>query len=193
MFTKVIKRIHLYLTMFLMPWTLLFAVSTMVMNHRNMFTDLGGKFVVEKDQDSPIRFTETQTPQEKAAEILDYLSLDGPFRINNRSPEKIVVLTLNPVTPIRITYTTADNKLLVEKREFKITGLIQRLHFRRGYQAGNLSGLIWGLAVDFFLVSMIFWVLSGLWMWWKIKPARYLGIAFGCTGLLLILFFIINI
>lgn len=193
MFTKVIKRIHMYLTLFLIPWILVFAISTMLMNHRSLFNDLGGKFFIEKEEDLPFQLKATQTPHEKSEEILDYLSLGGPFRVNSRSPEKIIISVLNPVTPRRITYTNVDNKLLVEKREFKITGLFERLHMVRGYQLGSLSGLIWGLAVDFFLLSMIFWVLSGLWIWWKIKTARYLGITFGCSGIIIILFFIIKI
>ena len=36
--------------------------------------------------------------------------------------------------------------------------------------------------VAFVVVALAFWVLSGLWMWWEIKPARVWGAVFGLTG-----------
>ena len=32
------------------------------------------------------------------------------------------------------------------------------------------------------VVGMVFWVLSGLWMWWEIKPARLPGAVFAVVG-----------
>jgi hypothetical protein len=29
---------------------------------------------------------------------------------------------------------------------------------------------------------MVFWVLSGVWMWWEIKPARVTGAVFAAVG-----------
>ena len=34
MFSKVIRRTHMYVALFLAPWVLMYALSTMVMNHR---------------------------------------------------------------------------------------------------------------------------------------------------------------
>jgi hypothetical protein len=33
----------------------------------------------------------------------------------------------------------------------------------------------WALFEDLLGVTMVFWALSGLWMWWKIKPTRLIG------------------
>ena len=35
----IIRRIHLYLALFLTPWMLMYAISTVVMNHRGFFKD----------------------------------------------------------------------------------------------------------------------------------------------------------
>ena len=36
--------------------------------------------------------------------------------------------------------------------------------------------------VDLAVVGMLFWVVSGIWMWWEIKPARSAGAVFGLLG-----------
>ncbi len=38
------------------------------------------------------------------------------------------------------------------------------------------------MVVDLAVVGMPFWVLSGLWMWWEIKPARAAGAIFAPLG-----------
>ena len=47
MFSKFLRQSHMYLALFLTPWMLVYALSTMAMNHRQFFTKRG---------DNPIRF-----------------------------------------------------------------------------------------------------------------------------------------
>ena len=37
--------------------------------------------------------------------------------------------------------------------------------------------------MDLVAVALLFWVISGVWMWWEIKPARLWGGVFGLIGL----------
>ena len=37
MFSKVVRRTHMYLALFLFPWMLMYALSTLAMNHRAIF------------------------------------------------------------------------------------------------------------------------------------------------------------
>ena len=37
MFSKLVRRTHMYLALFLFPWILMYALSTVAMNHRAMF------------------------------------------------------------------------------------------------------------------------------------------------------------
>ena len=41
MFSKFLRRSHMYLALFLTPWMLVYALSTMGMNHRQYFTKRG--------------------------------------------------------------------------------------------------------------------------------------------------------
>jgi hypothetical protein len=36
--------------------------------------------------------------------------------------------------------------------------------------------------VDLAVAGMLFWVVSGIWMWWEIKPARLTGAGFAVLG-----------
>ena len=43
MISKVVRRTHMYLALFLFPWMLMYALSTLVMNHRALFVSAYGE------------------------------------------------------------------------------------------------------------------------------------------------------
>ena len=54
---------------------------------------------------------------------------------------------------------------------------LKELHFTAGYPSQNgTSRWFWAVAVDATVLSMFFWALSGLFMWWQIKAVRLTGI-----------------
>lgn len=55
---------------------------------------------------------------------------------------------------------------------------LTRLHTAHGYASENSARWFWALAVDAMFVSMCFWGLSGILMWWQLKATRRWGIAF---------------
>ncbi|WP_315855439.1 PepSY domain-containing protein [Rubinisphaera sp. JC750] len=55
---------------------------------------------------------------------------------------------------------------------------MQRLHLSRGYAPHWNVEWLWALIVDAMFLSMVFWGLSGLLMWWQIKRTRLLGSGF---------------
>jgi hypothetical protein len=42
-----------------------------------------------------------------------------------------------------------------------------------GYRLDTL----WAVSVDLVIVAMVFWVASGIWMWWEMKVTRRLGLS----------------
>jgi hypothetical protein len=53
--------------------------------------------------------------------------------------------------------------------------MLERFHRRRGYATGYALDTVWAVTVDVAIGAMMFWVLSGLWMWWEMKVTRPLG------------------
>jgi hypothetical protein len=125
------------------------------------------------------------------AQILADLGLTGAFNVqgNARQP-RLVIVRNTALAAHRITYFRPEHRLLIERQRPNAALTVNRLHFRHGYEQPFLSTKIWAFAVDLAVVGMLFWVASGIWMWWEIKPARISGavfalIGFGAFGLLL--------
>ena len=74
----------MYLALFLAPWMLGYAVSTLAMNHR---MPRPTSFVTERDQPYPNVFEPGTPPREIARQILADLELDGAFGVQGPSPD----------------------------------------------------------------------------------------------------------
>ncbi len=175
-----LRRIHLYLALFLTPWVLMYTVSTFVMNHRTLFHGpppvAPPKFEVERELTYPGEFPADATPQQIALQILATLDMDGAHQVARPStPEKVVFNRQNAVAPHRITYTAADKKVVIEKMVFSGAGFLERMHRRRGYQQNYLLDDLWAITVDLTIFALLALACTGIWMWWELKVTRGLG------------------
>jgi len=195
---SVIRQIHMYLGLFLAPWMLMYALSTMAMNHREYFKDrYGGSLVnwqVEQEQVLTPQFKADASAQEMAESILKSVGQYGNFNANlSRDRQKLMINRSDPVTPRRFTYTPADGKLVIEKPEFRTQPFLEGLHRRHGFQSPFAVDKLWGASVDVVIVAMVFWVLSGVWIWWELKPTRRLGMVLAGAGCALFALFLFSI
>jgi hypothetical protein len=71
--------------------------------------------------------------------------------------------------------------------------MLEEMHRRRGYDHDYGAADLWGLTVDVVIVALVFWVLSGLWMWWELKVTRRLGGLFLAGSVLLFALFLATI
>jgi len=175
-----LRRIHLYLALFLAPWILMYAVSTFVMNHRRLFhgppPEPPPQYEVERELVYPGEMPEGATPQQVALQLLATLDLDGAHAVARPfTAERVVVNRQDAISPRRITYTAADKKVRVEKMIFSGAGFFERMHRRRGYQHNYVLDDLWAISVDVTIVALILLALSGIWMWWELRVTRRLG------------------
>lgn len=187
----------MYLALFLTPWVLMYALSTMVMNHRELFRQRYGGAVVlfEKEKEVPYAavFAAGTRPQEIGERILKDLQLEGTFNARREPGGNVTVVRQDPITPRRITFHPAQSKLVVEREAFRAQPFLERMHRRRGYQHPYLLEDSWAVSVDVVIIAMVFWVLSGLWMWWELRATRMLGAIFIATGVILFSLFLYRI
>ena len=61
-------------------------------------------------------------------------------------------------------------------REISARRFLLRLHMAHGYPVQTNSKWFWAVAVDLMFASMVFWGLSGVFMWWQIKRTRKIGL-----------------
>jgi hypothetical protein len=199
MFSKVVRRTHMYLALFLSPWILMYALSTMAMNHRKQLLEwFGGaqpKFEKQSEVQLPHGVHQPHAPREEnARRILQALNLDGTHSIQKPGADGTLVLVRQEAAaPVRVTYQPAANKALIERQPFHATTWLERMHRRRGYQHPYAMEKAWAFSVDLVIVVIVFWVLSGLWMWWELKSTRWLGALSAVAGLGLFAFFLASI
>jgi hypothetical protein len=198
MFSKVVRRTHMYLALFLMPWMLMYALSTLAMNHRNLFRDRESGNTVRYEREKELLydgvFPSDASPSLIARQILSSLDLNGSHSVNNASlGQDIIIHRQAPISQRRITYTPADRRLVIERELFRTPVFLERLHRRSGYQHEYAFDDTWAFSVDLVVVTMAFWVLSGLWMWWELQSTRRWGALCLVVGLGLFGFFLLTI
>jgi hypothetical protein len=180
-FSKLNRRTHMYLALFLTPWMLGYAVSTIAMSHR--WTGGQQTFVLEGERPYQTEFGPGTPPGEIGRQILEELDLEGAFGVQGPSPDgRLTINRQDLVTPRRIVYVPAEKKVVVERAEFHAGGFLSRFHRRRGYQQPYAADRMMAVAVDLVIVAMVLWAASGLWMWWEMRATRWWGIAAAASG-----------
>lgn len=151
MFSKLVRRTHLYLALFLAPWMLMYALSTIAMNHRAYFVEKYGRgpapWVKERETTYPGTFSENAALRDISRQLLDSVGLDGAHQANRRPDGAIVINRNDLLTPRRLTYTPATGRLLIERTEARPNAVLERFHRRRGYATGYLLDTVQGVNI----------------------------------------------
>src|SRR5688572_25055961 len=104
--SKIIRRSHMYLALFLSPWLLMYAASTFAMNHRTWFR--AGQPVFEKEREELFRgqIPQGARPADIAAQVLRELQMEGAHNVN-ASPDgqRFTILRQETMTPRRVVFT----------------------------------------------------------------------------------------
>lgn len=174
----ILRRTHLYLGMLLIPWLLVFGLSTFMFNHGEHFRPLrptDPQFVPlwEKGYTPPIPITDTNL-RGAVAQLLTDNGLQGSF--GARQQGNVLNITLqNFLEPTKLSYNLNTKQLRAEKKKFAWVEVLRRLHFRAGYNGSSLLANVWPVIVDVFCITMLIWILTGLYLWWKIRDSRRWG------------------
>jgi hypothetical protein len=193
MVSRLLRRTHMYLALFLFPWMLMYALSTLAMNHRGWFQGPPASFDVERELVYDGVLPENAASRMLSQQLLMSLGLDGAHTVARRNDGTLVINRNDLVTPRRLTYTPADRRLVIEKMPLRSNAVLERFHRRRGYSTGYGLDTLWAVSVDLVIVAMIFWALSGLWMWWEMKVTRRYGLLAVAAGSGLFAFYLLVI
>lgn len=180
----------MYLALFLTPWMLGYALSTIAMSHR--WTGGPPQFVREQERAYDTRFTPDTPPARIAEQVLADLGLEGAHGVQGPTPEGILTINRQDlVTPRRVIYSIPEKKVVVERVEFSAGGFLNRFHRRRGYQQPYAADRFMAVAVDAVIVALVAWALSGLWMWWEMRATRLWGLASVAAGVAIFAFLVV--
>ncbi len=183
-FLHLVRRTHLYLGLFLLPWVIMFGVSSIPINHN---TPGAPPPTWTKVAEVPFS-AEVPSTNEPASlrgigrQMMNAAGFTGGFYVNRPNARQININHPNFLGPTRAIYYIEDKKLVAERREFVPRMFLTGLHTRGGYRLGGFWDWIWALFVDLTSVGLLLWIASGVIMWWKIPgtgPRRWGWLALG--------------
>lgn len=181
-FLHFVRRTHLYMGLFLLPWVIMYGVSSIPLNHFG-------------PQEGPPRFTRiAEHPFDVAVppagadlrqlgrQMMDAAGIEGGYGIYRANPRQVEAYHPNFFHPIRIRYMTEEKRLVVDQRQLTLRAFVSGLHTRGGYDLDGFWDSVWAVLVDIASVGLILWIASGIYMWWHLPSTRAWGwIALG-TG-----------
>ena len=182
-FLHFIRRTHLYMGLFLLPWMIMFGVSTIPINHTLSPNPVTWTQVAEHRFEGAVPDA-GENLRPFGREMMDAAGVSGGYFVNRANPKQVNVNHPNFLTPVRIIYYADQARLTVEHRNFSLRQFITSMHTRGGYDMGGFWDSVWALFVDIVSVGLILWIATGIYMWWNLPSSRRWGwIALGSGAL----------
>ena len=186
--SRLVRRIHMFTGLFLAPWMVMYALSTLVMAHHeyvnSFYVSKSPVMVKERELDYSRTFSTNLTRDAIAQQILNDLSMDGAHSVSGgRNGGPLVIQRQHAMPQRRLTFDASKSKITIEREEFRTPTVLERLHRRRGYKQPYALEDTWGFTVDVAVVTMVFWSLSGIWLAWELKTTRAWGALSFVVGL----------
>jgi hypothetical protein len=196
--SRLVRRVHMFTGLFLAPWMLMYALSTLVMTHRefvgSFYSSNNPAMITERELDYSRSFATNATREEIAQQILHDLGMDGAHSVSGgRDGKPLAIQRQHALAQRRVIFDAAQRKVTIEREEFRASTVLDRMHRRRGYSQPYALDDTWGFTVDVAVVTMVFWSLSGIWLAWEIKTTRLWGALSLSVGLGLLALFAILI
>jgi hypothetical protein len=193
--SRLLRHIHMYLALFLTPWLLMYTLSTFCMNHLETFREIAGgelqRFEVESEQEYTAVFSREANRQQVAEQILSDLGIEGGYVVRgNLKSKQMTIERSDPLNPRRLTYYPETGVLRVERINQTSAAWLKMFHRRRGYDKDILIDDAWAFSVDLVIVAMIFWIISGVWLWWELVAIRRIGAVILLVGSGIFLFLV---
>ena len=174
-----VRRLHLYLGLFLLPWVVLFGVTSYPFSHP---APVQPKWTVQQDRAYSLDVPAGADLRTIGARIHTDAGFGGGFYVNQPSPQRINVHHPDFFHPTRITYFVQERRLLAEQREFVWRQVLTSMHAHAGYELGGLWNIVWAVVIDVLCLALVLWIGTGVIMWWLLPGSRgwgWLAIAAG--------------
>lgn len=190
-FDRLNRRTHLYLGLVLLPWVLMYGLSSLIVSHQSWFrSESQPDWQPLFDRPYQRAIPDTGDLRPVAHEILRENGLDGAFYVQRPRPGELRITRHNFMSQTRLTYLIREQKLRAEHQEMPWHQVLVRLHFRGGYHQPGFLNNLWGFVVDVTCVAIVLWIASGIVMWWRLARLRLWGAAALSAGVLSFLLFV---
>lgn len=174
-----LRDLHLYAGLFLCPFVLLFAISTLQLNHPRRS---------EPGIPAPKRHVALTLPAGEpgsiphAREILQQVGVTGEMdyvRLNAKTG-KLFIPVSKPGVSSRIEVDLKSGAATVEQEKRGLGEALNYLHKMPGPHNVRFRGNWiylgwWAVTSDAVVIGILFLTLSGLYLWWKLRGERLIG------------------
>ena len=114
---RLMRSLHLYTGMFLVPWMLVYGASAFCLNHNRWFTEhldvKPPRWEVVREVDFAPQDGFPSEPEEQAKAILRHLDLEGAHRIQGRpNPGQMIIFRLSLILPCQAMSIVAVSSIL---------------------------------------------------------------------------------
>jgi hypothetical protein len=176
------RRLHLYLALVLLPWFLMYGVSSVVFAHNRFFDEREAASGVplwtvrsERTLDVPIPEDEEEL-RSFGAGLLREAGVEtksfGTYRPNDK---QLFVYSFSFWKATQLRYSVDQKKLTVEDKRFRWDHFLTGMHARGGFEQEGVLEDSWSVIVDIVCVGIVLWIATGLYMWWGVRGHRALG------------------
>ncbi len=180
--TDLNRRAHLYLGLALLPWLFMYALSSIVIAHNAFFEAL------DQAKNQPMWTLREERPYDPAVPedpeqlrefgraALKLVGIEGTnFGAYRQGPDQVNIYSYTFLHSTQLKYFAREKKLRVEDRRFRWDQFLTGMHARGGFEQGGWLATAWAVVVDLFCVVILFWIGSGIYMWWSIRQHRGWG------------------
>lgn len=174
-----IRDLHLYAGLFLSPFLLVFAVSTLVLNHPARSANAAAT-TTRKDIAVDVRGDVGSV--EHARAILEQLGVTGEIDYvrHNAKAGRLFIPVAKPGEATKVDVDLRAQRATVERQERGLADALVYLHKMPGPHnvkfRGNWVYLTWwGVTADVVVYGLLFLTLSGVYLWWALKSERAIG------------------
>lgn len=178
-FHRFVRRLHLYMGLFLLPWLFLYGVSSIPFSHEKwlarLYQDGKPDWTTRFDRPYQLALARGADPRVIGARILRDSGIDRAFGTYSPDEREFHVWTYNFWSATEIVYYPAEKRLVAKDRRFRWDQILTGMHARGGFQQSSFLDGFWAVMVDAACLGLLVWIASGWYMWWKIRQTRFWG------------------
>jgi hypothetical protein len=178
-FSHLNRRTHLYLGLALLPWFLLYALSSIPFSHTKYFDDLDKAKGLpnwtprfERAYDVPVPEGDLRP---LGARIVADTGMTGAWGAYRQGPNQVNVYVYTFWRSTQIKYFVDQKKLTAEDKRFRLDHFLTGMHAKGGFEQEGWLHDSWGVVVDLVSLAFLIWIASGIYLWWHIPAHRGWG------------------
>ena len=195
-FAHLNRRTHLYLGLALLPWFLMYGLSSIPFAHTAFFERRDAArglpmwtLRATHTVDLPV----SEDPRELralGAALLRQTGVSaGSFGVYRQSPTQLNVYAYSFRHSTQLKYFIDQQRMTVEDRRFRWDQFLTGMHGRGGFEQEGLLDRSWSVIVDLVCAAIVLWIATGLYMWWGLPASRTWGLVTIAAGTVTFLFF----